>query len=142
MSELNNNDDSGIVATNLVDKMIKFESDHRPFINLFIRPIFMVIVFLSVGYYTLWLSTNYVKQDRFNTYLEKQIESDKTQDETAKARFEIVQTKLETIINQQISYTEQLKAYNQILSTMQKQIDSMDQRLMYLERRRLDNNNQ
>ena len=89
----------------------------------------------------MWMSTNYVRSDKFSQYVEKQIQSDKTQDEIFKNRFEITQTKLETIINQQIAYTEQLKAYNQLLSNFQKQVDSIDNRLMYLERNRNSSSN-
>lgn len=89
----------------------------------------------------MWMSTNYVRSDKFSQYVEKQIQSDKAQDEILKNRFEITQTKLETIINQQIAYTEQLKAYNQLLSNFQKQVDSIDNRLMYLERNRNSSSN-
>ena len=87
------------------------------------------------------MSTNYVRSDKFSQYVEKQIQFDKAQDEILKNRFEITQTKLETIINQQIAYTEQLKAYNQLLSNFQKQVDSIDNRLMYLERNRNSSSN-
>jgi hypothetical protein len=119
----------------IVDKLVVFELTHRAFLNVIFKPLLTVMVFLAMGYYTMWLSTNYVKADKFTAYVEKQIQSDKVQDEILKTRFEITQTKLETIINQQTAYTEQLKAYNQVLSNFQKQVDSIDSRLVYLERR-------
>jgi hypothetical protein len=119
----------------IVDKLVVFELTHRAFLNVVFKPLLTVMVFLAMGYYTMWLSTNYVKADKFTAYVEKQIQSDKVQDEILKTRFEITQTKLETIINQQTAYTEQLKAYNQVLSNFQKQVDSIDSRLVYLERR-------
>lgn len=119
----------------IVDKLVVFEFTHRAFLNVVFKPLLTVMIFLAMGYYTMWLSTNYVKADKFTTYVEKQIQSDKAQDEILKSRFEITQTKLETIINQQTAYAEQLKAYNQVLSNFQKQIDSIDNRIVYLERR-------
>jgi len=119
----------------IVDKLVVFELTHRAFLNVVFKPLLTVMIFLAMGYYTMWLSTNYVKADKFTTYVEKQIQSDKAQDEILKSRFEITQTKLETIINQQTAYAEQLKAYNQVLSNFQKQVDSIDNRIVYLERR-------
>lgn len=133
--------DTASKAASLVDKLTTFEGTHRSFINLILRPMLMFIIFLGVGYYTMWLSTNYVKTDKFAAYAEKQIQADKQQDEIAKNRFEITQTKLETIINQQVAYTEQLKAYNQLMANYQKQMDSVTDRIIYLERWQRDNNN-
>ena len=126
-------------ALTFVDKLSLFEDKHRPFLNLILRPLLMLVVFLAVGYYTLWMSTNYVKADKFAFFVEKQLQADEEQDSISKTRFEVIQTKLETIINQQIAYTEQLKAYNQLLSNFQKQVDSVDSRLMYLERKQSNN---
>jgi hypothetical protein len=123
------------VKGNFIEKLNIFESNHRSFINLIIKPLMTTFIFLAVGYYTLWMSTNYVKQDKFANFVEKQIEADKRQDEITKTRFEVTQVKLETIINQQVAYGEQLKAYNQLLSNQQKQIDSLDGRVIYLERK-------
>lgn len=128
-------------SKSLSSALAEFESRHSSFINIIIKPLLTFIIFLSVGYYTMWMSTNYVRSDKFSQYVEKQIQSDKAQDEILKNRFEITQTKLETIINQQIAYTEQLKAYNQLLSNFQKQVDSIDNRLMYLERNRNSSSN-
>jgi hypothetical protein len=119
---------------NILDKFNNLEEKHRAFINLIVKPLMTLIVFLSVGYYTLWLSTNYVKQDKFYDFVNRQIESDEKQDETAKARFEIVQTKLETIINQQTSFTEQMKTFNTMMAAYQKQFDLLQDRVLYLER--------
>jgi hypothetical protein len=136
MSDLKNAEETAIVATNILDKMTNFESEHRPFINLFIRPMLMLIIFLAVGYYTMWMSTNYVKQEKFTALIEKQVYTDKQQDETAKARFEVIQTKLDTVINNQTAFIEQLKSYNQIMAGYQKQMDSVNDRIMWLERQR------
>jgi hypothetical protein len=119
---------------NILDKFNNLEEKHRAFINLIVKPLMTLIVFLSVGYYTLWLSTNYVKQNKFYEFVNRQIESDEKQDETAKARFEIVQTKLETIINQQTSFTEQMKTFNTMMGAYQKQFDLLQDRVLYLER--------
>ncbi len=123
------------VAVSLVDKMTDFEGKHRPFINLILRPLLMIIIFLAVGYYTTWMSTNYVRQDKFVEYLKLQTDTDKRQDENDKIRFEATQAKLEVIINNQTAFTEQLKAYNQLMSNYQKQLDAQNDRIMWLERR-------
>lgn len=119
---------------NLVDFLEQFETKHKSFINLILRPIFMLLIFLSIGYYTTWLSANYVHQENFTKYIEKQFENDKKQDEFSRNRFEVTQSKLDSIINQQIAYTEQLKAYNSLLANYQKQLDNINDRLMYIER--------
>lgn len=120
--------------TNIFSKLDDFESRHRAFFNLILKPILTIMIFLSVGYYTMWLSSNYVETNRFEKFLENSKLEDEKTEQFLKSRFELTQTKLETIINQQVAYTEQLKAYNQLLSTFQKQVDSLDQRIMYLER--------
>lgn len=119
---------------NIVNKFNQIEEKHRAFINLVIKPLMTLIVFLSVGYYTMWLSTNYVRQETFSTFIEKQYSSDEQQDEKSKARFEIIQSKLETIINQQVAYNEQIKTINSLLSNYQKQQEGLNERLLYLER--------
>ena len=103
----------------------------------FAKPAVMLICAIILGYVTMWLNTNFVKQDKFALYVDKQIENDKRQDEILKNRFEITQTKLETIINQQVSYTEQLKAYNQIMLGIQKQVDNIDERVKFIEREKI-----
>ena len=125
---------------NIIDFLNQFESKHRAFISLILRPLFMLLMFLSVGYYTMWLSSTYVKQTQLAQYIEKQDTEDAKQDELAKTRFEIVQTKLDSLINQQTIYTEQLKSYNQLLGNQQKQMDSLNERVTYLERTALRRN--
>jgi hypothetical protein len=115
-------------------KFNAFESKHRAFINLIVKPLLTLVAFLSMGYYTMWLSTNYVRQDKFTEYVEKQISADKQQDENAKSRFDITQTKLETLISQQLIFNEQLKTYNTLMSSYQKQLDLLNERVLYLER--------
>jgi hypothetical protein len=110
-----------------IEKLNVFEQRHRPFINLIIKPLLTVTLFLAVGYYTMWMSTTYVKQDNFRTYTEKQ-------DEIFKNRFEVTQSKLETIINNQTAFAEQLKSYNQLSSIFQKQLDNLNDKVTYLER--------
>lgn len=123
-----------LTTVTLVDKLTNFEDKHRPFLNLVLRPLLMLVVFLSVGYYTMWMSTNYVKQEKLTSIIEKQVFTDKQQDETAKARFDVIQTKLDTVINNQTAFIEQLKAYNQLMAAYQKQMDSVNDRIIYLER--------
>jgi cell division protein FtsB len=119
---------------NIFDFLNDFEVKHRAFISLILRPLFMLLIFLSVGYYTMWLSSTYVKQTDFRTWIEKQVNQDTKQDELAKTRFEVIQTKLDSLINQQVIYTEQLKSFNQVVSNQQKQMDSLSERVTYIER--------
>lgn len=122
------------IMPNFVSKFNVLEEKHRAFINLIIKPLMSLIVFLSVGYYTMWLSTNYVRQDKFYNFVEKQTKADEQQDDNSKARFELTQTKLETIINQQVAYTEQIKTLNSMLGSYQKQFDALNDRVLYIER--------
>lgn len=102
---------------------------------LLAKPALTLLGFVIFGYFTMWMSLNYVRHDKFEDYINKQSAENAQQDRTAKERFDIVQVKLETIINQQVSYTEQLKAYNQIMLNIQKQVDSLDDRVKYIERK-------
>jgi peptidoglycan hydrolase CwlO-like protein len=122
------------IMPNFISKFNILEEKHRAFINLIIKPLMSLIIFLSVGYYTMWLSTNYVRQDKFFDFVEKQTKADEQQDDSSKARFEVTQTKLETIINQQVAYTEQIKTLNAMLLSYQKQVDELNDRILYLER--------
>lgn len=124
-----------ISTVTLVDKLTTFEDKHRPFLNLILRPLFMLLIFLSVGYYTMWMSTNYIKQEKFVEYMKLQQDTDKRQDENSVARFDAIQAKLEVIINNQTAFTEQLKAYNQLMANYQKQLDAQNDRIMWLERK-------
>jgi hypothetical protein len=99
-----------------------------------LKPIIMIAFVILLGYVTMWMSLNYVKQDQFAKYVQQQMDADKRQDGVSSERFEIIQSKLEIIINQQVSYTEQLKAYNQIMVGIQKQVDGLDDRVKYVER--------
>lgn len=103
----------------------------------YIKPAVMLVAFTMFSYATLWMGQHYVTNEKFGEYVKSQVESDKRQDNDAQKRFEITQQKLETIINQQVSYSEQLKAYNTILLGIQKQVDNIDNRVIYLERNRI-----
>jgi hypothetical protein len=111
-----------------------FIEKYGDWIQFLVKPVLAIIGIIFLGYFTMWLSVNYVKQDQFSRYVEKQMIQDQFQDKQAKERFDIIQAKLETIITQQVSYTEQLKAYNQVMLGIQKQVDSLDDRLKYIER--------
>lgn len=100
----------------------------------YVKPAIMLVAFMMFSYATLWMGQHYVTNDKFGEYVKAQVESDKRQDSEAQKRFEITQAKLETIINQQVSYTEQLKAYNQVMVSIQKQVDNIDNRVIFLER--------
>jgi hypothetical protein len=100
----------------------------------YIKPAIMFVAFTMFSYATLWMGQHYVTNEKFGEYVKVQVENDKRQDSIYTERFNITQSKLETIINQQVSYTEQLKAYSQIMVSMQKQLDNIDNRVIYLER--------
>jgi hypothetical protein len=101
---------------------------------IFIKPAVMLVGFIIFSYATLWMGEHYVTNEKFGQYIDRQLKADERQDAETKQRFEITQSKLETIINQQVSYSEQLKAYNTIMISIQKQVDNIDNRVIYLER--------
>lgn len=110
------------------------KSKDASWLSYFFKPLMSLVGIVVIGYFTMWMSLNYVKQDKFAEYVEKQMNQDLQQDKLSKERFDVIQAKLETIITQQVSYTEQLKAYNQIMLGIQKQVDSLDDRVKYIER--------
>jgi hypothetical protein len=101
----------------------------------FIKPVVMILGFMVFSYVTLWMGQHYVTQDKFAIYVEKQIENDKISATEALKRFEVTQEKLETIINNQSIFSEDLKHINQTEAGMDKRMDNIDQRLIYLERK-------
>jgi len=116
------------------NKLSVIDDKYRGFVNLIFKPLLTILIFLCVGYYNMWLAANYVKQDQFSSYVTQQVSSDKQQDELSKNRFELTQTKLETIIAQQITFTEQFKFLNSQISATQKHLDGINERMTYLER--------
>jgi hypothetical protein len=119
-----------------LDKFNQFENKNRAVIYLIIKPLLTLFAFLALGYYSMWLSVNYVKQDKFAEYVEKQIVYDKNQDDVLKNRYDTTQTKLEMIINNQTVFTEQLKAFSLLHYTYQKELDKYNDRLVFLERKK------
>jgi hypothetical protein len=111
----------------LFDKLSVFEEKHRSFINLIVKPLIAAVVFLFIGYYTSWLSSNYVRRELFESYIDKQ-------DQLLQSRFDITNSKLETIISQQITFSEQFKTLNLQIASTQKHLDSINERITYLER--------
>ena len=73
------------------------------------------------------MSANYVKRDAFEAYTTKQ-------DQLLNSRFDLIQNRLESILNQQIVTSEQFKNLNLILNTQQKSLDTLNDRLTFLER--------
>jgi len=110
--------------------------DHKSdkWYGAYIKPAVMLVAFMMFSYATLWMGQHYVTNEKFGEYVKAQIDNDKRQDVEDQKRFELTQAKLETIINNQTVFTEQLKAYSQIIVGMQKQIDNIDNRVIYLER--------
>jgi hypothetical protein len=96
-------------------------------ISTILKPVLGFFAFICVGYYTLWLSSNYVKKETFDNYTTKQ-------DQILSSRFDTIQNKLEVILNQQIITTEQFKNLNLILNTQQKSLENISERVTFLER--------
>jgi len=103
--------------------------------TMFIKPAVMVVAFMMFSYATLWMGQHYVTQDKFAIFVEKQIESEKITAAESQKRFEVTQQKLETIINNQSIFTEDLKHINQTEAGLDKRMDNLDNRLIYIERR-------
>ena len=116
--EMENNDTD---KNNIISKL------HPDILSTVLKSAIGFIAFICVGYYTLWLSSNYVKKEVFDSYITKQ-------DQQMNLRFDQIQNRLEVILNQQIITTEQFKNLNLILSTQQKSLDNLNDRLTYLER--------
>lgn len=110
-----------------------FKSDK--WYGFLIKPAVMVFFFVIFSYITLWMGQHFVTQDKFSLYVEKQIESEKTAAIESTKRFEVTQAKLETIINNQSIFSEDLKHINQTEAGIDKRMDNLDQRLIYIERK-------
>jgi len=54
---------------NSIEKFNQFENKNRAVIYLIIKPLLTLFAFLCLGYYSMWLSINYVKQDKFAEYV-------------------------------------------------------------------------
>lgn len=102
-------------------------------IGAIIKAILGFFIFLCVGYYTMWLSNNYVKRETFEAYTTKQ-------DQLLTSRFDSIQNKLEIIINKQTITTEQFKNFNVILESQQKTLDNLSDRVTFMERTAYKNN--
>lgn len=100
----------------------------------YVKPAVMLVAFMMFSYATLWMGQHYVTQDKFSVYVEKQIEHEKIAAQEAEKRFEVTQDKLETIINNQGIFSEDLKHINQTQAALDKRLDNMDNRIIYLER--------
>ena len=103
--------------------------------GILIKPALMIFVFVVFSYTTLWLGQHFVTQDKFAIYVERQMENDKHVAEESQKRFEVTQSKLETIINNQSIFSEDLKHINQTEAGLDKRMDNLDQRLIYIERK-------
>jgi hypothetical protein len=108
----------------IVPKIVKI---HPSILSTITKAALGFIAFLGIGYYTLWMSANYVKRETFENYAQKQ-------DDLFESKFGLIQNRLESILNQQIIATEQFKNLNLILATQQKSIDITNERLTFLER--------
>jgi len=103
--------------------------------GILIKPAIMVFCFVVFSYFTLWMGQHFVTQDKFALYVEKQIENDKISASESAKRFEVTQQKLETIINNQSIFSEDLKHINQTEAGLDKRMDNLDNRLIYIERK-------
>lgn len=124
---VNNNKGTEESQQNLLEIVPQMAKVHPSLIGTIIKSGLVFISFLAVGYYTLWMSSNYVRKDNFDAYIAKQ-------DQILNSRFDLIQNRLENILNQQIITTEQFKNLNIILSSQQKSLDVFNDRLTFLER--------
>jgi len=123
------------MSGNPLDPLTHLDLPNDKWYSFLIKPAVMVIAFMVFSYATLWMGQHYVTQDKFAIYVERQIENDKNVALESQKRFEVTQTKLETIINNQSIFSEDLKHINQTEAGLDKRMDNLDQRLIFLERK-------
>jgi hypothetical protein len=123
------------MSGNPLDPLTHLDIPTNKWYGFLIKPAVMVIAFMMFSYATLWMGQHYVTQDKFAIFVEKQIESEKISSTESEKRFEVTQQKLETIINNQGIFSEDLKHINQTEAGLDKRMDNLDQRLIYLERK-------
>jgi hypothetical protein len=125
------------MSINPLDPLSHFDSvnNTNTWYGPFIKPLVITVLFVLFSYATLWLGQHFVTQDKFAIYVERQIENDKNVAAESVKRFEVTQAKLETIINNQSIFSEDLKHINQVEAGLDKRMDNLDQRLIYIERR-------
>jgi hypothetical protein len=100
---------------------------HSAVVGAIVKSVLGLVAFICVGYYSMWLSNNYVKRETFEAYTSKQ-------DQLLSSRFDAIQSKLEIIINKQTISTEQFKNFSFVLDTQQKSIDNLNDRITFMER--------
>lgn len=94
----------------------KLFEKYAPVIDYIVKPLLMAFIGLALSYHTLWLSANYVKQTDYN------------------AQIDVINQKLDVIIQNQVAYKEQLATVNLLISNDEKKFDSQDERIRWLER--------
>ena len=126
--EENFNKNNGSLSKD-IEKTANYVSDltHSAAISAVVKSILGLFAFICVGYYSMWLSNNYVKRETFEAYTSKQ-------DQLLSSRFDAIQNKLEIIINKQTVTTEQFKNFSFVLDTQQKTIDNLNDRITFMER--------
>jgi hypothetical protein len=101
-----------------LDSIFAFIEKYGIMFDYVVKPLLMAFIGLALSYHTLWLSSTYVKISDYSAQTE----------ETNK--------KLDFIISNQSLYKEQLATLNIILADQQKRIDSDEERIRYLERKK------
>lgn len=117
-----------------IEKLNFFEQKHRPFINLIIKPLLTLLLFLSIGYYSMYMSTTYVKQDKFNEYVKVQSDDAKTRGLTDQLSNEKIMGKLEEILKNEAHYDSTLEYYGKTLTALHESDVKMSDRLFQDER--------
>ena len=117
----------------------EFIEKNKNTVETIFKPLLVAVLLscmgIATGGFTVWMAQKFVAQTDFNEYIAKSEALDKTKEEVYAKRFELTQARLETIINSQTSFTEQLKSFNLFLVGLQDQDKDFAQRLLYLERR-------
>lgn len=121
-------------------KLNDLNSKYKALFDWVIKPIAVSIFALLFWSYTLWLDSHYVANGQFQKYVTSQEEVIKSQKLVVETQNNNINSKLENILQNQTQFTEQMKTLNLIWGNQQKQIQSVEDRVLYIERNKKDKN--
>jgi len=133
--------------TNLPEKIKRIEENYRPIIAWIIKPLVVILISIGLFAHTAWFDQRYLSNNSFKGYIEKQevlmqartnmqIENDKIFLQAQKE----VNLRLDTIIQNQGQYTEQLRAFNQLSDINRRTVERLEDRMGSVERDLRDKN--
>ena len=131
----------------LPEKIKRIEEDYRPIIGWIIKPLVVILISIGLFAHTAWFDQRYLSNNSFKIYIERQevlmqartnrqIENDKIFLQAQKE----VNLRLDTIIQNQGQYTEQLRAFNQLSDINRRTVERLEDRMGSVERDLRDNN--